>query len=56
MSESDNTTPYAASQYDEQIRRTLRHYDLFYEETIRLVEAVNPLTYGSIRVVAPVRS
>ncbi len=42
MSESDNTTPYAASQYDEQIRRTLRHYDLFHEETIRLVEAVNP--------------
>ncbi len=38
----DNTTPYKASEYDENIRKTIPFYDAFSQQTIALVEAVIP--------------
>ncbi|MBU0566971.1 class I SAM-dependent methyltransferase [bacterium] len=38
----DNTTPHKAAEYDENIRKTVPFYDLFYSETIDLVKSINP--------------
>ena len=41
MFKSDNFSPYSASIYDEQVRKTIPYYDTFHEETINIVKAVN---------------
>lgn len=42
MKQPDNTTPYTACEYDENVRRTLPFYDLFHAETIDLVKSLKP--------------
>ena len=39
---SDNSTPYKAAEYDEEIRRTVPFYHLFHTETIDLVRTLLP--------------
>jgi tRNA (cmo5U34)-methyltransferase len=42
MEQSDNKTPYKASEYDKNVKETLPFYELFHDETIDLVETVKP--------------
>jgi tRNA (cmo5U34)-methyltransferase len=39
---TDNSTPYLSSSYDIQVRRTIPYYDVFIEEAIEIVGAINP--------------
>jgi tRNA (cmo5U34)-methyltransferase len=41
MSKSDNSTPYTAAIYDQQIHSTIPYYDSFHEETINLIKAMH---------------
>jgi tRNA (cmo5U34)-methyltransferase len=40
MAKSDNATPYSATVYDEQVRRTIPYYNVFHEETFNLIKAL----------------
>jgi tRNA (cmo5U34)-methyltransferase len=40
--QTDNTTPHCASEYDESVRKTIPFYDDFHAETIDLVKTVKP--------------
>jgi tRNA (cmo5U34)-methyltransferase len=42
MSESDNTTPHRASDYDQVIRQTMPFYDVILSESIDLVKSARP--------------
>lgn len=38
----DNTTPYAACDYDRSVRKTIPYYDAIQEETIQLLKTIKP--------------
>lgn len=42
MEQSDNKTPYKASEYDKNVRETIPFYELFHSETIDLIKAIKP--------------
>jgi tRNA (cmo5U34)-methyltransferase len=42
MKQSDNTTPYNAREYDNNVRKTIPFYELFHAETIDLVKSLKP--------------
>jgi tRNA (cmo5U34)-methyltransferase len=42
MKQSDNTTPYNAREYDNNVRKTIPFYELFHAETIDLVKLLKP--------------
>ena len=42
MEQSDNTTPYRASEYDRKVRQTIPFYEMFHAETIDLIRLVKP--------------
>jgi tRNA (cmo5U34)-methyltransferase len=42
MEQSDNKTPYTASEYDENVKKTIPFYELIHNETIDLVKTVKP--------------
>jgi tRNA (cmo5U34)-methyltransferase len=44
MGLSDNITPYKASEYDKNVKKTIPFYELFHDETIDLVKTVKPET------------
>jgi len=39
---NDNSTPHLATEYDEQIQKTVPYYNKFHEETINLISTYNP--------------
>jgi tRNA (cmo5U34)-methyltransferase len=42
MEQSDNKTPYKASEYDKNVKKTIPFYERFHDETIDLVKTVKP--------------
>lgn len=42
MPDCDNATPHPASFYDQQVRTTIPYYDIFHDETIRLIKTTHP--------------
>jgi tRNA (cmo5U34)-methyltransferase len=42
MNTSDNTTPFNAAQYDENVVKVIPYYELFHAQTIDLVKTVQP--------------
>jgi tRNA (cmo5U34)-methyltransferase len=42
MEQSDNTTPYRASEYDRKVRQTIPFYEMFHAETVDLIRLVKP--------------
>ena len=42
MEQSDNTTPYRASEYDKKVRQTIPFYELLHAETVDLIKLVKP--------------
>jgi len=42
MEQSDNKTPYKASEYDKNVKETIPFYELFHNETIDLVKSLKP--------------
>ena len=42
MKQSDNTTPYRASEYDRKVRQTIPFYEMFHAETVDLIRLVKP--------------
>jgi tRNA (cmo5U34)-methyltransferase len=41
MFESDNSTPHSAATYDAQVRNTIPYYNVFHEQTINLIKAMD---------------